>query len=170
MLKSLLLPAVLLLIPQAGSQDRSGGHRWDTYVNIRYGYNVCWPTDLLKAQREAGNEDGREFKGAHGEIMRVYGFHKMDENDTFASEVADAAKNLGGDGAKVTYTKQGKNWVAASGTGKGDSVFYTKKYFHNDVYKTFEIVYPRSEAAVYDAVTAHISGCFFSGEGAEDQE
>lgn len=177
MMKKHTVPAAafFLFIGSFLQNVSAADHNWDTYANPKYGYTICWPQDLLKAQRVSDSGDGREFKGARGVIMRAYGSYRVqDVPDTFASKVADAAKNLGGEGAKVTYQKQSKDWIVASGTGTASgmrdaTIFYTKTFLRKDTWKTFEIVYPQSEAAVWNPVAAHIAGCFFSGEG-EDED
>ncbi|MBE7219483.1 MAG: hypothetical protein INR64_13500, partial [Caulobacteraceae bacterium] len=44
----------------------TGGHAWRTYVNVRYRYAICYPSDLLKAEPESPDSDGRTFDGGSG--------------------------------------------------------------------------------------------------------
>src|ERR1700748_3583670 len=58
-------------------------YSYDTYCNVRFGYCLDYPTDILSPQTESENGDGRVFMLKNNtEFMRVYGNWMLDPEDT----------------------------------------------------------------------------------------
>ena len=53
--------AVSLFSMTAGVPAVGAEHEWNVYNNVRFGYSVCYPGNLLTAQPEADNGDGRKL-------------------------------------------------------------------------------------------------------------
>jgi len=144
-------------------------HQWDVYANARFGYEICYPGDLLTAQPEADNGDGRKFTGTSGAELAVWGGYNVLEQDIDAliGELADA-------GAVITYRRAAKDWAVISGRKNGD-IFYAKVLLEPnaadevDTVRIFRLTYPAGEAKTYDAVAARLAKCFKpTGQGIDD--
>lgn len=144
-------------------------HQWDVYANARFGYEICYPGDLLTAQPETDNGDGRKFTGTSGAELAVWGGYNVLEQDMDAiiRDLADA-------GAAVTYRRVANDWAVVSGRENGD-VFYAKVLLERnaldgvDTVRTFRLRYPAGEAKTYDAVAARLAKCFRpTGQGIDD--
>ena len=57
-LQGLIAATALLAAPLPGfaAQDN---HIWETYTNERFGFSVCYPSDLLRPEAAPDNNDGR---------------------------------------------------------------------------------------------------------------
>lgn len=154
--------AVLCTLSPAASAEPDG-HRWDSYANGRFDYRICYPSDLLEAQPEADNGDGRVFTTGSGASLRVWG-HYDEDGKTSATLVGDAVDA----GATITYRHATRTAAVLSGR-KGGDVFYAKVVLGkagSDLVRTFLLTYPAREAATFDPVAARLSRCFAAG-GAE---
>ena len=135
-------------------------HQWDVYENVRFGYSVCYPADLLTAQPEADNGDGRKFTGKSGAELTVWGSYNVLEQDmhTLIGGLANA-------GATVTYRRATKDWAVVSAREKGN-VFYAKLLLERNAVdgvgavRVFRLTYSAGEAKTYDAVTSRLAKCF----------
>ncbi|MGN6768196.1 MAG: hypothetical protein ACTHJY_23900 [Rhizobiaceae bacterium] len=144
-------------------------HRWNVYANARFGYEICYPADLLTAQPEADNGDGRKFTGTSGAELAVWGGYNVLEQDADAI-VAD----LPGENAVVGYRRDAKDWAVVSGEENG-AIFYAKALLERnaaggiDALRAFRLTYPAGEAKTYDAVVARLAKCFrLTGRGIDD--
>lgn len=144
-------------------------HQWDVYANARFGYEICYPADLLTAQPEADNGDGRKFTGTSGAELAVWGGYNVLEQDMDA-----LIGDLADEGAAVTYRRATKDWAVVSGRKNGD-VFYAKVLLERnavddvDTVRNFRLTYPAGEAKTYDAVVARLAKCFRpTGQGIDD--
>jgi hypothetical protein len=50
-------------LPGSAAQD---SHAWKTYTNERFGFSVCYPSDLLQLEAAPDNNDGQTFVGSNG--------------------------------------------------------------------------------------------------------
>jgi hypothetical protein len=155
-----ILPAVFSnlfgLALMAGSSWASA-HSWDSYVNVRYAYQICYPKDLLTPQPEADNSDGRAFKSPSGAQLEVLGYHMLGENLHDYTE--NAANIFAGASGTVTYRRQGKTWSVFSGRNR-DMIFYVKLILNGETLRSFALTYPVREAETYDAIAEKLSSCF----------
>jgi len=135
-------------------------HQWDVYANARFGYEICYPADLLTAQPEADNGDGRKFTGTSGAELAVWGRYNVlaQDMDTLIGDLAD-------EGAAVTYRRATKDWAVVSGRKNGD-IFYARVLLERkavddvETVRAFRLTYPAGEAKTYDAVAARLAKCF----------
>lgn len=152
--------AVFLFSVATGVPAVAAEHEWNVYDNVRFGYSICYPGDLLIAQPEADNGDGRKFTGKSGAELTVWGRYNVLEQDmhTLIGDLSD-------DGATVTYRRTTKDWAVISGRSKGE-VFYSKLVLERnaadgvDIVRVFRLIYPAGEAKTYDAVTIRLAKCF----------
>jgi hypothetical protein len=147
------LVAIAPLLSAAGSAD------WKTYVNVRYGYSVCYPANLLKAQPEADNSDGRAFTGPGGARLLVFGSNNVLQS-SLADEAGAQARNYLGKRGKITYRAAKANWIVISGTDGGAMEFYTKTFRRRDQFLAFHLEYPRAAAAAFKPVIERLNRCF----------
>lgn len=152
---AVLVPLLCLTVPTgpAAAED------WNDYTNARFGYRICYPADLMTAEPEADNGDGRVFTGRSGASLRVWGSYNAAEED-----IGTIVAGVAGDG-KVTYRSATKNWVVVSGR-KGGETFYAKVLLEKDAkgevetIRAFRLTYPAKDAATYDPVAARLAKCF----------
>ncbi|MDZ5451405.1 hypothetical protein [Labrys sp. ZIDIC5] len=152
---ALIAPLLSLTIVTGPAAARD----WSDYANARFGYRICYPADLMTAEPEADNGDGRVFSAPSGASLRVWGSYNAAEEDIDAI-VAGIA-----DDGKITYRSAAKNGVVVSGR-KGGEIFYAKLLLEKDAkgavetIRAFRLTYPAKEAATYDAVAARLAKCF----------
>ncbi len=151
----LLLGAVLIgLHPQ----QHLPAHQWNTYTNARFQYSICYPEDLLNPKPEATNGDGRRFTGKDGVRLIVFGRNNV-LNESLKEMMEESASTLAANDGKITYGALKPNWFAISGVNE-NHIFYSKTFLSHDQFKSFEITYPESAAAVWNPLISRISSCF----------
>jgi hypothetical protein len=149
-----------LSLQALAKEPRNDGHSWERYTNVRFQYGICYPKDVLSAQREADNSDGRKFTGKDGAELAVWGSNNALDS-TLKKEADETAKRLAGPTGRVTYRAARSNWVVISGEN-GTRLFYGKIVYNRkaDQFKEFEMTYDKSQAALYNPIVGKISGCF----------
>lgn len=134
---------------------------WPTYVNTRFGYQICYPAEVLRPQPEADNGDGRKFTGEGGAELLVFG--QFNVNDaSLADWAADGARTYTGKRGRITYRAARQNWVVLSGDDGGRLVFYTKTLKRADEFVTFQLKYPRAQARIFRPIAEQLSRCLKS--------
>lgn len=149
----LAMAAVMATATTAGS----GEHAWRTYANVRFAYQVCYPADLLKAQPESDNGDGRMFTGANGTKLTVWGNNAM---GSVAEAAATGAERLG----TVSYKVVKPDWFVLSAK-QGGTVVYLKSRRSGDKFESFELRYPAAAAVVWAPVVARMGACLRGLDG-----
>lgn len=135
-----IITLLLLLLCQTASFAQDN---FQTYRNARFGYSIAYPANLLIAQPEADNGDGRKFKSRDGKIvLTVFGRQNV-FNRTLKGESEKAIGDWKKDGAKVTYWKRGKDYFAISGY-VGNNIFYEKTVGRNNQFYTYFYEYPKT--------------------------
>jgi hypothetical protein len=146
-------PASTSAPPSAG-----GDHIWKPYTNVRFQYAICYPEDLLVPQGESPNSDGQKFLAKDGAQLVVFG-----QNNALGESLKDVltvtGSRLTGETGKVTYKVLKANWFAVSGQN-GETVFYARTRYSRDQFKSFELTYNRSAAAVYEPLIGRLTTCF----------
>jgi hypothetical protein len=141
------------------AQQTSDAHGWMRYVNVRFQYAICYPQDLLVAQGESDNSDGQRFLSSKDNAeLAAYGTNNA-LNETLTQRLSDTAKRLAASPGKVTYKVQKANWFVVSGQSN-DAIFYAKTFFSHGQFKSFELTYDRSLAALYNPLVARFVSCF----------
>ena len=105
---------VAAIAAAVGGTNASAAGTWPTYVNVRYGYQVCYPASALRPQREADNGDGRKFLGAGGAELLVFGQFNATDSSLY-HWAADEARIYTGKRGRITYRAARPNWVVLSG-------------------------------------------------------
>ena len=152
--------AAILSILLANMPAMASAHEWKTYTNVRFGYHICYPADLLTAGPEADNGDGRVFSARSGAELRVWGNYNALEQDMDA-----IVRDLADPDATITYRRGTKSWAVVSGHKNGD-IFYAKVLMTRnakdgiDSVHTFRLTYPAGETKTYDAVAERLAKCF----------
>jgi hypothetical protein len=143
----------------ASFQRTSDRHKWMTYVNVRFQYAICYPQDLFVPQGEPANSDGQRFlSNKDNAELAAYGSNNaLDE--TLGERLSDMESRLADSSGKVTYKVQKANWFVLSGQN-GQAIFYAKTLFSHDQFKSFELTYDRSAAALYDPLVGRFASCF----------
>ena len=143
----------------ASSQRTSDRHKWMTYVNVRFQYAICYPQDLFLPQGEPANSDGQRFlSNKDNAELAVYGGNNALDK-TLGERLSDTESSLAGSPGKVTYKVQKANWFVLSGQN-GQAIFYAKTLFSHGQFKSFELTYDRSAAALYNPLVSRVASCF----------
>jgi hypothetical protein len=132
---------------------------WKTYVNVRYGYQLCYPDGLLNAQPEADNADGRSFVGPDGAQLLVFGTNNVLQS-SLADEASQQASGYAGTRGRIGYHARGRGWIVISGDDGAGSLFYTKTFERGDQFLAFQLKYPKAAAAKYKPVVERLNRCF----------
>jgi hypothetical protein len=133
--------------------------KWQTYVNVRYGYQLCYPAGLLEAQPEADAGDGRTFVGKDGAELLVFGAYNVLQSN-LADEATEQASGYTGKRGKISYRAKGREWLVLSGDDGADNLFYTKTFERGDRFLAFQLKYPKAAAAKYKPVIDRLNRCF----------
>lgn len=134
---------------------------YDRYQNWRFNFSFIYPENFVEPQAPPTNNDGREFVSEDGLIRIVgYGSHFLGY-DSLDEAYREATQDRPANNRDrvVTYQTRGENWFVVSGYD-GDMVFYTKKVFNNDKFKTLDIRYDRDLQPEFDAIVREISRSF----------
>lgn len=134
---------------------------WRTYVNVRFGYRICYPSNLLRALPEAPNGDGRVFTAADSATLTVFGRNNVDES-TLSQTAAENASDRAGSKGRISYRLVRSRWAVSSGDDGGSMLFYSKTIQRDDQFLIFDLVYPRALAARYKPVVEQLAKCFES--------
>ena len=135
--------------------------RWQTYVNARFGYSLCYPRPALRAGNEAPNGDGIALDSKSGAQVSVYGSNDVD-GDSFEHLVAKQYKEHVARGEQVTYRRTGENWAVLSGKNAA-TIFYERFVVRDDQSITLKIRYPQREKAVWNPIVSRMSRCLSIG-------
>ncbi len=112
---------------------------------------------MFVPQGEAENSDGQRFLAKDGAQLLVFGTNNaLDES--LKQRLLDTARLLGASG-KVTYKVLKPTWFVVSGEND-DTDFYAKTYYRRGQFKSFELTYEHSVAAMYELLIGRIVGCF----------
>jgi hypothetical protein len=126
----------------------------DGYTNARFGYTLTYPARTFTPQPEPDNGDGRHLKALSGEAdLAVWGaYNALNQS---ASDIANGvASNCAP--APQPYRLIKPTVVVVSCPTPG-GILYHKTYIRGDVLTTFELTYPASQRARWDAVVGEIT-------------
>ncbi len=151
----------LMIAAAIGSTAGQSLHR---YTNVRYGYSTCFPVPEFKAQGVSDSGDGQVFKATSGAEIRVWGRYATGANPSadFSADVSDNAKDLAGNGGKVTYRVDRPTWAVFSGTS-ASQIFWSKEMLKGDRIVVVQFVYPSSLRARYQSIPATLNRCSMVG-------
>ena len=112
----------------------------------------------MAPQGEADNSDGEKFLANDGGKLIVFGSNNA-LNEPLKNIFADTSSRLAGPSGKVTYKVLKPKWFVISGQN-GATVFYAKMLYSHGQFKSFELTYDGSAAAMYEPVILRIAECF----------
>ncbi len=131
---------------------------WNIYVNARFGYEICYPADLLSPEPEADNGDGRVFTSPTGSTLRVWGTYNVN-GDGIAVLTDQTAADLKGDSGIETYRKVTSSTGIVSGQADG-MISYAVRHIEGDAIYSFILTYPIAQKAVFDPLAGKLHQCF----------
>lgn len=138
---------------------QSAPSAWPIYVNVRYGFQACYPRGVLKPQGEADNSDGQTLTAGDGAKMLVFGSNNPLEQ-SLGEKVRELAHDLAGKRGKLTYQVARPGWAVISGNDGGATIFYAKIFQRDDQFITMQLTYKAGTEARYNPVAAQIARCF----------
>jgi hypothetical protein len=149
--------------PPAQPEDRDrflpieGGYA--TYHNDRYGTFISFPSGYFLPDPPPGNGDGRTFLSVDRTARFVVfaGYNALAMSDAALMN----ADKTGGGFDRVTYERRGTGWYVLSGFSGSDIVY--RKVITNGLdglIHTFEIRYPQSRKAEFDAMVSYMAKSF----------
>jgi hypothetical protein len=125
---------------------------------VRFQYAICYPADLLVPQGEAPNGDGQRFLAKDGAQLTVFGQHNV-LAQTPGELMAATASRLAGASGRTTYQVRKPGWFVVSGYD-GPTKFYAKTRYGRQDFKSFELTYDRTLAAIYEPLLGRLGACF----------
>ena len=129
-------------------------HAWKTYTNVRFRY----PEDLLVPQGESDKSDGQKFLANDSGQLIVFGSNNA-LNQPLKDNLATTASRLAGASGKVTDKLLEPDWFVVSGQN-GPVIFYAKVFYSRGQFKSFELTYNDSAAAVYEPLIRSLARVF----------
>ena len=151
------LVCVLILLAGSRALAAPDAHAWADYANVKYQFQTCYPSDILKAQGESPASDGQSFTAA-GVELTASGIYNID-NESVAQLADETGKRLAGAAGSVTYKRILPGSFTLSGRS-GDDIFYTKAFVSHGTLKHVELRYPRAQATTYEPVATRLQQCF----------
>ena len=149
-----LKPCSAAALPGSAAQD---SHVWKTYTNDRFGFSVCYPSDLLQLEAAPDNNDGQTFTGSNRAKFAAWGSWNATDQ-TLADSAREDEKSLG----QVTYKAIRESFYVISGR-KGDQIFYKRTALANGKFSAVQLTYPAADSALWNAISARVSQCFNPG-------
>lgn len=135
----------------------------EVYHNARFGTTIDVPANIFRPLATPDNGDGQRFESADGRAsLTVFAGNNV-EGRTLRQLIQAAEDDATGE--RITYRKAGRSWFVISGF-RGDDVFYRKLLLSDggSVGHTVELVYPATEKAIYDPLTARIANSLSVGD------
>jgi hypothetical protein len=148
---------VCALAAQAHAEDAfvAGPDGWTTYVNERFGMQFDYPDGVFTPLEPPENGDGRTFKSEDA-TLEIFAFQNIDGETAASLE----AQLVGAEGyTNVTYSPSGDNWLVLSGF-RGDTIFYEKYLFAEDVVSAFGMEFPAAAKPFYAPIVERIENSF----------
>ena len=158
------LTIIFLLFSAAAQASSSASlqheHVWDTYTNVRFGYSICYPSDVLIPQGESDRGDGQIFVAQDGAEVRAYGYYNA-SFQTMKDVMNETVQSLAGKSGQVTYKVLKPHFTVVSGRN-GAKTFYAKTLYDQkqEILATFQITYSHQASTEYDAIVERMAKCF----------
>jgi hypothetical protein len=138
-------------------------HDWETYSNVRYGFNFQYPKDIFSIERTAEAGDGHVFVAKTGGARLLVGTLTNGSRFSPVNYQGYIARNSYLD-YRVEYRPVGRTWFALSGEGNGKT-FYEKVIFScaGRFINSFAMIYPTNQRHVFDPIVERIENTFRPG-------
>lgn len=154
---------VLLLFVSSAFCDDEPVTIFKKYQNVRFGYEISYPSGLLLPQGEAENGDGQRFASKESDVeMLVWGSYNTLEESLISNYQRDIReKSKDNSDKRVTYKQLKEKYYVVSGY-IGEKIFYQKTIHVEkvDAFLTFYISYPIKKKKKYDPLVSKISKSF----------
>lgn len=131
---------------------------WRPYANGRFG-TVTEVPSAFRVQPPPTNDDGREYHGPDGSILRVYGSYSGtgDMMGSFAGYHRQLLRFARDERVNITMNRSGPGWFVLSGI-RGDTIVYTKVVLGCGATHHVQFEYPVRDKLLFDAIVAHVAG------------
>ena len=128
-----------------------------TYANVRYGYTIEYPGDLLVPGGEADNGDGLVFSARSGNAkVAVWGrFNAADETPV---QLLHSDEQRPCAGAQASYEISKRTLVAFSCRTPNNEIVYEKMIIHGDTLAVVRFTYPATEETNWSPVVKQMAG------------
>lgn len=158
---SLLTAVAGVCAPAVMAQDRA---ELAVYRNDRHGFSLSYPKAQFLAL-PAASDDGRIFVSQDGNARLLVGALPNFDGKSLRA-YRDFVLSETYPGAVVDYAPVRDTWFVVSGTRNGN-IFYQRVNFSCDgrVIKSWALLYPAAERAVYDRVVEQVARTFRAGDG-----
>lgn len=157
----LRLTLLLLLVPLVlSAQPRRGSDKDvpppppplspNTYCNDRFSFGIDVPEGLIQ-QPPPTNGDGSTWFSADSSVE----FRAWGENNAIAMKdmMAMTAERV----TKTSVKRKGRDWFVVSGILPDRRILYHRTTMQNDVWVSFELVYPESKRKTYDPMCGDLA-------------
>jgi hypothetical protein len=149
------MSAVLFYALLALAGPGGDAHRWESYVNPRYGTRLAYPADLFGRGVESDNGDGVTMRSADGATLAVFGANNVDEGTP-----AQYVQGLIGGGrryARLSYRLVRPGFAVLSGVSGGRAYYERYVFVRGGAIHAFVLEYPLARRARYDRLVARMS-------------
>jgi hypothetical protein len=127
------------------------------YANVRYGYTIEYPKDLLAPGQEADNSDGLVFSAKSGKgQVAVWG--EYNANDDTPAQILSSEEQRPCEGARASYEVGKRDFVAFSCQTPKNEIVYEKMIIHGDTLVAVQFTYPVAEQATWSHVIKQMAG------------
>ncbi|HTH77297.1 MAG TPA: hypothetical protein VL635_23160 [Trinickia sp.] len=152
----LLLATELAANSAAGAAVQPAAKSLATYANVRYGYTIEYPKDLLVPGEEADDGDGVVFsaKSSSGQVA-VWGRYNANR-DTPARILRDEEQSACAD-APPSYEVSKRSLVAFSCRTRKDAIVYEQMIIRGDTLVAVQFSYPASEQTMWSPVVKQMA-------------
>ena len=146
-------PLAKLAYPPRKQSDKPAS----TYANVRYGYTIEYPGDLLVAGREADNSDGLVFSAKSGKTqVAVWG--RFSSPDDTPAQLLHSEEQRTCAGSRASYEVSKRNLVAFSCQTQNNEIVYEKMLIHGGTLAIVQFTYPVAEQATWSPVVKQMAG------------
>lgn len=132
----------------AGQQRKQAAKPAATYANVRYGYTIDYPGDLLVPGKEADNSDGLVFSAKSGKAkVAVWG--RYNANEDTPAQLLHGEERSPCAGTQASYEISKRNFVAFSCQTPKNEIVYEKMIIHGDTLVAVQFTYPAQEQSIW---------------------
>jgi hypothetical protein len=155
--------ALAAMIAALTAASAASAQAWRTYSNVRYGFSLQYPSDILAEELATEAGDGQLFVAKNGDARLLVGTLSNEANFTPASYQSYVARNSYAD-YRIDYHRVGGSWFALSGEGSGKT-FYEKAMFScgGQRISSFAMIYRSDQRHIFDRIVERIEDTFRAG-------
>ena len=143
-----------MALPSAGA---AAGHRWQHYLNARFGTRADYPADIFARSSTSDNGDGVRLTSQDGAVLTIFGsWNALEQTpETLAASLQENDPQRYG---AVTYREVKPKLLVLSGIRQG-RVFYERRAFGDPsgAVHAMIIEYPLARRRSYDPLVVRLS-------------